>query len=634
MEAKDLANGCIIPKIELILNMKNIWVLVIVLFCWRKADAQSGCVHYELTMHSDVLLGGPTSVNYSILLANQVLESGQMDFTEAVNVVSDTFCTSGACNLTLYLDPLSMPLADNFSVQISAFGGPLQFFDYQAVNGVIVATFCATIPCPTNIQVQASSCNTYGFYVPAYLPASSVSWDFGDGTFPSNTLPSQSHSYTNDGIYVVTAQVNNPGCGPVYPLNATVNVDCPEVSLCPTQLILDTLSCQDYYLHFDTDAPGSVQWQIDGINYTSNTAEFYMPFGNGWHEIIAIYMPTGNEGCTMGGCAACPITFYDSVTVSCTICQPIFIGMTSVADFGGTSSISYTLSTLDGDLIEQNQAGFSDINPVVELSPCLVDDCYLLHICSPTPLADSNFVVDVVDPMIIYQSNYFNVFGCYGMDVVLALNTDCAPPPPPLDTCNGEWLRWSSTATYLTMPPVFDPDTIQWTVSDALGNLIDQGVYGITDVNPLYADSVCAALPLTCYFLQLSSSDQIWGAAYLEVDASMDTIAYQNVWMNVVNPIANFDFLLDPTSCPSHVSSHSDENWLLYPNPAGDFIHCQSLQAFYQYEIIDVSGKLMAKDSFNPSLKTSIFVGDLAGGVYFLKAYSKDGISVHSFMKE
>lgn len=631
MEAKGWVNGCVIKKIEVILSMKKFLFIGVLTLTITSLVAQTGCVPYSLTLTSDVANGGPTMVSYTVLNGNQILEMGQMSFDVNTPIVTDTFCNSGVCNLTLYIDPVTFPASGTFSSQISAFGAPLQFFNYQESNGVIVATFCATIPCPTSIQVQPSSCDTYGFYVPAYLPASNVSWEFGDGFFSSNTSPSQSHTYTEDGVYVVTAQVSNPGCGPTYPLLATVNVDCPEVILCPSQLILDTLSCQDYYLHFDTEAPGAVQWQIDGFEYTSNTAEFYIPFGNGWHEIIAIYMPTGDEGCTMGGCSTCPITFYDTLTVSCDICQPVFIGMTSVADLGGTNNINYTLSTLDGDLIDQNVASFSDVNPVVELSPCLADDCYLLHICSPTPLADSNFVVDVVEPLIIYQSTHFNVFGCYGMDVVLALNTDCAPPPPPLDTCNGEWLRWNTTASYLTMPPVFNPDTIQWSVTDALGNLLDQGVYGTTDTNPYYADSVCASLPLSCYFLHLTTNDQIWGATYLEVDASMDTIVFDNVWMNVVNPDVELDFLINPTSCPTHVDAEVRQDGMLYPNPAGDYIHYQGEHAFVQYEILDLSGKVIERHTASPP---SIFVGNLSSGIYFLKTFSLEGAAVHSFVKE
>jgi hypothetical protein len=131
--------------------------------------------------------------------------------------------------------------------------------------------------------------------------------------------------------------------------------------------------------------------------------------------------------------------------------------------------------------------------------------------------------------------------------------------------------------------------------------------------------------------LELSSSDQIWGATYLEVDASMDTIAYDNVWMNVVSPSANFDFLINPNSCPSNVDTHDRQDWLLYPNPAGDFIYCQGPQGIYQYEILDFSGKVIEQHT---STQASIFVGDLSSGLYFLKALSKEGITVHSFVKE
>ena len=596
------------------------------------SNAQTGCVNYTLQMNSNIAMGGPNAVAYNILNANQSIQSGSMIFNDTTLSVVDTFCISGACNLTLYIDPASVPVDGSFQVQISAFGMPLQFFDYQMNNGLIVATFCATIPCPTSIQVQESTCDSYTYYVAAYLPASSVDWNFGDGSLISSGNPYQSHTYADNGLYVTSATVHNPGCGQPYTMLATVNVDCPVVPLCPSQLILDTLSCSDYYLHFDTPAPGSVQWQIDGNTYNTTNAELYLPFENGWHEIIAFYTPTGNEGCTMGGCATCPITFYDTVTVNCNQCQSVFIGLTSVPDLGGTGSVVYTLSTLDGNLVDQNQAGFSANNPVVELNPCLADDCYLLHICSPTPLSDSNFVVDAVDPLIVYQSNYFNVFGCYGLDVVLSLNTDCAPPPP-IDTCDGERLRWNTTATYLTMPPVFNPDTVLWAATDYLGNVLGQGDFVFTDGNPVFSDSVCAPLPLSCYTLHLTSSDVLWGATYWEVDASMQAVDFNNVWMNVANPDLTMDFVLDESVCTIDVSERGHSKLAIYPIPARDQLNIKSDQKGV-WMIMDMGGRIVTQSKSAQSGNQNIDVSQMASGMYHLRWISDDSVEVISFVKE
>jgi len=70
---------------------------------------------------------------------------------------------------------------------------------------------------------------------------------------------------------------------------------------------------------------------------------------------------------------------------------------------------------------------------------------------------------------------------------------------------------------------------------------------------------------------------------------------------------------------------------MLYPNPAGDFIHCQGAQSFFQYEILDLSGKVVER---HMASQPSIFVGNLSSGIYFLKTISMEGAAVHSFVKE
>jgi hypothetical protein len=310
------------------------------------------------------------------------------------------------------------------------------------------------------------------------------------------------------------------------------------------------------------------------------------------------------------------------------------MAMTSVPELGGTGAVSYTLSSLDlSETIVQSQAGFSSTNPVVELAPCLQDGCYLLHICSPTPLADSNFVVDVVDPMIIYQSQYFEVSGCYGLDVVLSLNTDCAPPPP-VDTCSGERLRWSAMATYLTMPPVFNPDTLNWTITDVAGMLLDQGDFITTDLNPSISDSICAANPLTCYFLNIQCNDQIWGAAYMEIDANMLNVVHENVWINVTSPQTELDFLMDPNSCPNRVDEQSLDDVKVFPNPADEHVQIQyRSMGEYSIELIASDGRCVRTWQHMMSGNVILNLEKIPAGVYAVRVMEGAKTTVKMMIK-
>ncbi len=573
------------------------------------------CINYYLRFQSNVPAGGPGGLFYNITAANLTIGGGSVDFTSGNLEQWDTLCMTAGCNLTITIDMAGAPQLDAFDFQIYAFGQPLQFMSYDVNGSVIIATFCSTIGCPTQIQSQMMDCDTYDFYVPAYV--GNVSWNFGD-TSNDPTGSYQQHTYLQDGLYSVIAMVDAAGCGPEYTLVLPVNVDCATTQLCPTQLVLDTLTCQEYYIHFNTPAPGSVDWQVDGFSFSTPTAEMTQFFPNGLHTIIAIYHPTGWEGCTMGGCSDCPITFYDTVTVECDVCEPVFMGFTSVPDLGGTEMLFYTITNEDGTVVNEGQVNFTANQPVFDFFDCWLPGCYYLDICSEGAVADSNFIVDVIEPLTIISNEQYTTGVCNGRLLQLGLNSDCQINPT--DTCSGTWLSWNTMASYLTMPPTFDLDTLAWSVLDQWGNTLADGIQGFSEDFPEWSDSLCLSLPLSCYQLQMDLLDNITGLTYLDVTCHADTIVHSGI-MNVVQNSFEANFQLEQgLNCFGNAVLNREESSIaIYPNPANEILNIRMTDTHANQQpviIYNMQGQKVMEAMMNSMLSLTLDIRTLSPGIY------------------
>ena len=593
--------------------MRSILLFAMFFLSIGKSSAQD-CIDYVLHFQSNVSAGGPSGLFYNITAANLSIGSGSVQFDNMQTEQWDTLCMTAGCNLTITIDMAGAPQMDAFDFQVFAFGMPLQFMSYDVNGSVINATFCSTIGCPNQIQSQMIDCDSYDFYVPSYV--GNVSWDFGD-TSNDPIGAYQQHTYAQDGLFNVIAMVDAAGCGPEYTLVLPINVDCNTTQLCPTQMVLDTLTCQEYYIHFDTPAPGSVDWQVDGFAFSTPTAEMTYFLPNGLHTILAVYHPTGWEGCTMGGCSDCPITFYDTVTVACEVCQPVFMGFTSVPDLGGTEFLSYTITNEDGQVVNEGQVNFTANQPVFDFYDCWMDGCYFLDICSEGAVADSNFIVDAIEPLVIISNEQYTTGVCNGRLLQLGFNSDCQNLPN--DTCSGAWLSWSTTATYLTVPPVFNPDTLMWSVIDGLGNELGSGIHIVTDEFPEWQDSLCLASPLTCYQMNLSLNDTITGLTYLDYALSANGLV-QNGFLNVVEneALVNFEFLQTVNCFGNGVAENKEEVMNIYPNPAIDYVVINSLKTKADEIVIIFNnmGQRVYESRLSLLANNTIDISHLSNGIY------------------
>ncbi|MBM3428300.1 MAG: T9SS type A sorting domain-containing protein [Bacteroidetes bacterium] len=597
--------------------MKRILALLFMLISVLGLRAQD-CIDYVLHFQSNVMAGGPVGAYYNITAANLSVGGGSLSFDSNQTEQWDTLCMTAGCNLTITIDPAVMPSPNSFNFQIWALGSPIQFSNYTEENGVIQATFCCTAPCPNQIQAQPVDCNTYDFYVGAY--SGNVLWNFGDtSNDPMGYF--QEHSFSQNGFYNVLAFVNIAGCGSEYILTVPINVNCDTTIDCPSDLILEPLSCHDYFLHFDVPLYGMVDWQVDGVFINDNSPEIGVYLENGMHEIIAIYHPVGTEECMDNW----PVTFWDTISVQCTDCQDIYMGFTSVLDLGGTEMLSYTISDAAGSIVNQGEFNFTANQSVFDFTACWVDGCYTLDICSEGLVADSNFFVDAVWPLTVISDEYYTTGVCNGRLIHLGLNSDCTPP-----SCDGEWMTLQVEAAYLTVPPFFSPDTLYWNVLNVNGIELGQGMVGLNDAVPQVADSVCISMPLSCYQITTWVPDDIWGMTYANVNVTLaDSTIYGMINPNVPQWLGIWA-VDDSQVC--FVSTENEPEWTraLTPNP------CQSTlnlpKGVQELRVYSMMGNLIFHDRVSQT--QTLDVNALPSGIWIFKLQHENGAeSTHRIVK-
>lgn len=281
--------------------------------------------------------------------------------------------------------------------------------------------------CPTAINIIQQSCGNYAFYL-SDTPVGNVTWNFGDGTNTTGGIEIV-HSYTENGLYVVTATYSGPGCPETLTLNATVEVNCGIVNECPTE-IWSGAGTECGVMNFEIGSfvegenvmwfPGDDTGAVEGGHFFSHT------YANpGTYNVCAFYTtplcPNGVELCTTIVVEACQQT-----------CNEIGFGIDSYILEGGTPWLTYTISNVEsGIMIASGVAEYTENDPYFDTPLCLPDGCYYLSIDNNNPLLIGQgvnifFILNSVNLMenatIIYQDEI-------AITYLIGVNTDCAGPP-------------------------------------------------------------------------------------------------------------------------------------------------------------------------------------------------------------
>ncbi|MBP7713945.1 MAG: T9SS type A sorting domain-containing protein [Bacteroidia bacterium] len=85
---------------------------------------------------------------------------------------------------------------------------------------------------------------------------------------------------------------------------------------------------------------------------------------------------------------------------------------------------------------------------------------------------------------------------------------------------------------------------------------------------------------------------------------------------------------------PTGIASYqSAENIQLFPNPAQSEINLQHITAVEKIQVIDLLGKIVFEKKTNSQQNLKINISQFQNGVYFVKAYSTQGVVVKKFVK-
>ncbi len=88
----------------------------------------------------------------------------------------------------------------------------------------------------------------------------------------------------------------------------------------------------------------------------------------------------------------------------------------------------------------------------------------------------------------------------------------------------------------------------------------------------------------------------------------------------------------DVTPAPASVGSVNVNKMNVYPNPATDVINFNNVRPGTMYDIVDITGQIVVNGG--QYLGQPVGVGSLHSGMYYLKLYNKEGVLVHSFVKQ
>ncbi|MBP7713944.1 MAG: T9SS type A sorting domain-containing protein [Bacteroidota bacterium] len=105
------------------------------------------------------------------------------------------------------------------------------------------------------------------------------------------------------------------------------------------------------------------------------------------------------------------------------------------------------------------------------------------------------------------------------------------------------------------------------------------------------------------------------------------------IYFDFNNPVIT-NTATTPVVLPTGIASYqSAEKILLFPNPAQSEINLQLTTGVEKIQVIDVLGKIVFEKKTNSQQYLKINISQFQNGVYFVKAYSTQGVVVKKFVK-
>lgn len=184
----------------------------------------------------------------------------------------------------------TIPFPSSATVNVTYMGSNCP--DGVSLSTTLSYDICGSV-CPGQITKTQIDCNVYQLTVSNYSDETSILWTINGEQFTGNVI---TYTLNTPGTYAINALVSNPGCPNPVSLNTTVSwSDC--ASGCPSQINVDTLSCNIY--SFSLDGAGTnaeTSWQIGDFS----TPELSPTYNNGTALPLEVSVLYTSDFCTFG----------------------------------------------------------------------------------------------------------------------------------------------------------------------------------------------------------------------------------------------------------------------------------------------------------------------------------------------
>lgn len=215
----------------------------------RYLDGMTGCPSAAATV-------GPFAIPDCACPDAAIKAAGAMEcLSDTHPLVTQTFTV--ALNRNVRIDQITWAVRDVNRALLNQKSGPaMRSYQYEfeapgtyEVFVTVQVPGCAPATTSRTVVVRACSCpvvsgtleafvhparpTTYSFNVPVSNPdnaAITYSWDFGDGSKLTTTVPNATHAYARHGTYTVTVALASEGCGTaVLALDLATHISPPSI---------------------------------------------------------------------------------------------------------------------------------------------------------------------------------------------------------------------------------------------------------------------------------------------------------------------------------------------------------------------------------------------------------------------
>jgi PKD repeat protein len=339
-----------------------------------EVNCNQECIEMSMVVVSNVFLGGPAQVVWSIVDENMMsVDNGVLLFNQDTQTLGVSRCLEPGCyNIILQYDGGENPMSLQVTVFVS--GEPvgveiLQENGYMNIGPIGLGTNCGDQDCPMDMySAHGEDCAFWTFEVGGFQPGESAVWNFGDGTIVDGGH-FITHHYENPGVYEVCVNFTSELCdGVEVCIVIVVGEEC--FTECNLEVIIASQTCESVIMQAVNFPEGAIiHWTLDGEFYAEGPPVSFF-IADGVHQICAVYetpeCPEGVHWCE---------TFEFGCEEECT---NVVVSVDSFVGEGGPGFVAWSIVDQNNMSVATGESEYNPNDPYYDHIVCLEDGCYSL----------------------------------------------------------------------------------------------------------------------------------------------------------------------------------------------------------------------------------------------------------------